>query len=54
MRPHDQGGAGVPGARPAREATVQIEPNAAADALETARKQIGIVFAHPAAVKRTR
>ena len=46
IRPHDPDGAGAPG--PAREATVQIEPNAAADALETARKQIGIVFAHPA------
>jgi molecular chaperone DnaK (HSP70) len=46
MRPHDPEGAGAPGS--AREATVQIEPNAAADALETARKQIGIVFAHPA------
>jgi DNA-K related protein len=49
MRPHDPDGAGAPGgAGPACEATVQIEPNAAADALETARKQIGIVFAHPA------
>jgi molecular chaperone DnaK (HSP70) len=49
MRPHDQDGAGgTGGAGPAREATVQVEPNAAADALETARKQIGIVFAHPA------
>ena len=46
IRPHDPDGAGAPG--PAREAIVQIEPNAAADALETARKQIGIVFAHPA------
>jgi len=48
MRPHDQGGAGVPGAGPAREAAVQIEPNATADGLETARRQIAIVFAHPA------
>jgi molecular chaperone DnaK (HSP70) len=49
LRPHDQDGAGAPGgAGPAREATVQIEPNAAADALETARKQLGFVFAHPA------
>ena len=45
MRLHNQGGASVPGARRSREATVQIEPNAAADALETARKQIGIAFA---------
>jgi molecular chaperone DnaK (HSP70) len=49
VRPHDQDGAGAPGgAGSARAAAVQIEPNAAADALETARKQIGIVFAHPA------
>jgi molecular chaperone DnaK (HSP70) len=49
MRPHNQDDAGAPGsAGPAREATVQIEPNAAADALETARKQIGIMFAHRA------
>ena len=47
MRLHNQGGASVPGARRSREATVQIEPNAAADALETARKQIGIAFAQP-------
>jgi hypothetical protein len=48
MRPHEQDGAGAPsGAGPAREGTVQIEPNAAADALETARTQIGTVFAHP-------
>src|SRR4029077_4581142 len=47
MRLHDEGGASVPGVRRSREATVQIEPNAAADALETARKQIGIAFAQP-------
>ncbi len=48
MRPHDQDGAGASGgAGGAREATVQIEPNAAADALKTARKQIGIAFSHP-------
>jgi DNA-K related protein/Hsp70 protein len=41
---HDPGSAGVRGAGPASEAAVQIEPNAIADALETARKQIGIVF----------
>jgi molecular chaperone DnaK (HSP70) len=45
MRSHNQGGASVPGAPRSREATVQIEPNAAADALETARKEIGIAFA---------
>ena len=42
MRLHNQGDASVPGARRSREATVQIEPNAAADGLETARKQIGV------------
>src|SRR5262249_61062294 len=47
MRLHDQGGASVRGARQSREATVQVEPNVAADALETARKQIGIAFAQP-------
>jgi len=48
-RPHDQDSAGPPGgAGRAREATVQIEPNAAADALENARKQIEIVYTHPA------
>ena len=45
MRLHNQGDASVPGARRSREATVQIEPNAAADGLETARKQIGVAFA---------
>jgi molecular chaperone DnaK (HSP70) len=44
MRVHNHGGASGPGAPPSREATVEIEPNTAADALETARKQIGIVF----------
>jgi molecular chaperone DnaK (HSP70) len=48
MRQHVEGVAGAPGAGPTREATVQIEPNAAADALETAHKQIGTVFAQPA------
>ena len=49
MRPHDQDGVGAPGgAGPVRRATVQIEPNAAAHALETAREQIGIMFSHPA------
>ena len=48
MRPHDQGVARAPNAGPSPEATGQIEPNAAADALKTARKQIGNVFTHPA------
>ena len=47
MRLHDQGRASVPGARQFREATAQIEPNVAADALETARKQIGMALAQP-------
>ncbi len=46
LRTHDQGSVGVLG--PARETAIQIEPNATADALERARKQIGIVFAPPA------
>jgi molecular chaperone DnaK (HSP70) len=48
MRPHDPGGAGVPGAGPTHEAVVQIEPNATADGLDTARREIGMVFARPA------
>ena len=51
MRPHDQGGAGVLGTRPTHEAFVQIEPNATADGLDTARREIGLVFAHPAGGK---
>ena len=47
MRPHDQGSEGVPSAQLARDATVQIEPNATADTLETGRKQIGSAFSHP-------
>lgn len=50
LRPHEEdAGGAMGGARPAREATVQIEPNAAAGALDAARKQIGIAFARPAA-----
>jgi hypothetical protein len=52
IRPHTQSGASAPGARPSREDIVQIEPNAVADALETARKQIGIVFAQPASNRK--
>jgi hypothetical protein len=48
MREHVQGVAGAPGAGRAREANAPIEPNASADALETARRQIGIVFTQPA------
>jgi molecular chaperone DnaK (HSP70) len=49
MRPHDQGGAGETGST--REAAVQIEPNATADELDAARRQIGMIFTHPAAGK---
>src|SRR6516225_545537 len=48
MREHVQGVAGAPGAGRAREANAPIEPNASADALETARRRIGIVFTQPA------
>jgi hypothetical protein len=48
MREHVQGVAGAPGAGRSREANAPIEPNASADALETARRQIGIVFTQPA------
>jgi hypothetical protein len=54
MRPHDQGSAGVTGGVSTREAAVQIEPNATADGLDTARRQIGMVFTHPAAAKTDR
>jgi molecular chaperone DnaK (HSP70) len=46
LRLQDEGSAGVPGR--ARESVVQIEPNAAVEALEAACKQISIVFARPA------
>jgi hypothetical protein len=49
LRLHDQDSAGVSG--PAREAAIQIEPNATADALETACEQIKVVFAGPAGKK---
>jgi molecular chaperone DnaK (HSP70) len=49
MRPHDQGSAGVTGST--REAAVQIEPNTTADGLDAARRQIGMIFTHPAASK---
>jgi hypothetical protein len=48
MREHVQGVADAPGAGRAREANAPIEPNASADALETGRRQIGIVFTQPA------
>src|SRR5262249_47786966 len=47
MREHVQGVAGTSDARRARQAKAPIEPNASADALETASRQIGIVFAQP-------
>jgi len=52
MRPHDQGSAGLPGGGLTRDAAVQIEPNASAEGLEAARKQIGIVFSDPAIGKK--
>ena len=54
MREHVQGVAGAPGAGRAREANAPIEPNASADALETARGQIGIVFTQPANSKKNK
>ncbi len=48
MREHVEGVAGAPGAGRGRGASAPIEPNASADALETARRQIGIAFTGPA------
>jgi len=49
MREHIQGVAGAPGVGRAREANnASTEPNASADALETARRQIGIAFTQSA------
>src|SRR5258708_11551171 len=48
MREHVKGVPGAPDAGRAREANAPIEPNASADALETARRQIGMVFPQPA------
>jgi DNA-K related protein len=48
MREHVQGVADSPAAGRRREPTAPIEPNASADALETARSQIGTVFTQPA------
>ena len=48
MREHVQGVAGASGARRTRGASAPIEPNASADALEAARRQIGIVLQEPA------
>jgi hypothetical protein len=44
LRPHEQGSAGASG--PTRETPIQLEPNAPAEALQTAREQIKIVFGH--------
>src|SRR5260370_29821988 len=52
MREDVQGVAGGPDAGRAREAHAPIEPNASADALETARRQIGIVFTQPANISK--
>jgi hypothetical protein len=48
MREHVQGVADAHGAGRPREASAPIEPNASAATLETARRQIGIVFTQPA------
>jgi hypothetical protein len=47
MRERVQGVARALDVGPARETSVAIEPNSAADALEAARTQIGIVFTQP-------
>jgi hypothetical protein len=48
MREHVEGVAGAPGAGRRYEPSTPIEPNASADTLETARRQIGTVFTQPA------
>src|SRR5262249_24633110 len=48
MREHVQGVAGAPAAGRAREENAPIEPNASTEALETARRPIGVVFTQPA------
>jgi molecular chaperone DnaK (HSP70) len=48
IREHVQGAAGTPGVRRGHQASAPIEPNAAAQALEMARRQIGAVFTQPA------
>src|SRR5262249_53121578 len=48
MREHVQGVAGATGAGRARESSSPIEPNAPAEVLETARRQIGTVFTESA------
>jgi molecular chaperone DnaK (HSP70) len=44
LRPHDQGSAGVPDGGAPREAAVPVNPNATAEALDAARKRIGVLF----------
>jgi hypothetical protein len=48
VREHVQGAAGSPGVRHAHQASAPIEPNAAAQELEMACRQIGAVFTQPA------
>ena len=48
IREHIQGAGGTTGVRPVGQASAPVEPNAAADALETARRQIGVMFSQPA------
>lgn len=44
LRPHEQGSAGASG--PTRKPPLELEPNAPAQALQTAREQIKVVFDH--------
>ena len=53
IREHVQGAVGTPGVRQV-EASAPIEPNAAADALEMARRQIGVAFTQPTKSKKTK
>ena len=47
LRPHEQGGAGTQAATAPREAAAPGEPNAAPEAMTTARSLVGRVFARP-------
>jgi len=54
MGPHVQGAAGSPGVRHAHQASAPIEPNAAAQELEMARRQITCSPSLPTTIKRTK
>jgi molecular chaperone DnaK (HSP70) len=49
LRPHDPSTGAVSDAGAGPKAVAEIEPNATAEALEAARKRIGVVFSRPAA-----